>query len=190
MGNELLSSGRMKKSEKNWLIGLGAVVGLLVFAGRARGATGTGGGAVATLSYLGQSGLPRGMRNNNPGNIRISTNAWQGKVPAGQNTDGAFEQFSAYIWGIRAMIKNLISYQQQRGLSTLRQIISTWAPSTENDTNAYISRVSSATGIGPDQTLDLSNRGTMQKVVQAMSAVENGRPAVTPEQFAYAWSLV
>ena len=36
--------------------------------------------ALATLSYLGQSGLPRGIRNNNPGKIRKSANNWQGKL--------------------------------------------------------------------------------------------------------------
>ncbi|MCA9329527.1 hypothetical protein KDA11_02695, partial [Candidatus Saccharibacteria bacterium] len=36
-------------------------------------------------------GTPRGIRNNNPGNIRISNNQWRGKIPVSQNTDGSFE---------------------------------------------------------------------------------------------------
>lgn len=179
----------MKKAEKNWLLAAGALLGVLFFAGRARGATSSAtGGAVATLSFLGQSNLPRGIRNNNPGNIRISSNPWKGKVQ--NNTDGAFEQFSAYVWGIRAMIKNLMSYQTQRGLNSIRQIVSTWAPSSENNTAEYISTVAQLTGRNPDAPLNLQDRATMQKLVQAMATMENGRPAVTDEQFAYAWNLV
>lgn len=143
---------------------------------------------VAALSYLGQSGLPRGMRNNNPGNIRVSNTAWQGKIPVGQNSDGAFEQFTTYAYGVRAMIKNLLTYYS-RGLTTVRQIVSTWAPSRENNTAAYISQVAAAMGVQPDQSLTLDKK-TMQSLVLAMTAIENGRPAVSPEVFNYAWQIV
>lgn len=141
------------------------------------------------LSYLGQRDLPRGMRNNNPGNLRISNNAWQGKIPANLNTDGAFEQFYNYAYGIRAMIKLLINYMSVKKLVTIRQIISTYAPSTENDTNAYIRRVSTDTGFPPDWPLS-PTRDTLRKLVLSMSRVENGRTAVTDDLFNQAWSLV
>lgn len=184
----------MNKKEKNWLIAGGALLGLLFLSTRAKADTGSGAGAgagIANLSYLGQSGLPRGMRNNNPGNIRISNTAWQGKIPVANNTDRAFEQFSAFVWGIRAMIKNLQSYQRDRGLNNLSQIISTWAPAADNnDTTAYIAAVSLQTGISPTATLNLQDQNTMRKLVKAMSKVENGRDAVTDPQFNYAWSIL
>lgn len=184
----------MKHKEKNWLIAGGALLGLLLLSARAKGATGssTGAGAgVANLSYLGQSGLPRGMRNNNPGNIRISNTAWQGKIPVSQNTDKAFEQFKTWAYGIRAMIKNLQYYQTNRNLNNLTQIISTWAPAADNnDTTAYIAAVSMETGLHPTLYLNLENQNIMRKLVKAMAKVENGRPAVTDAQFNYAWSIV
>lgn len=185
----------MKRKEKqNWLIAGGALLGLLLLSSRAKGATGGGTGAgagVANLSYLGQSGLPRGMRNNNPGNIRISNTPWQGKIPASQNTDKAFEQFRTWAYGIRAMIKNLQYYQTNRNLNNLTQIISTWAPAADNnDTTAYIAAVSLETGLSPTAYLNLQDQNTMRKLVKAMSRVENGRQAVTDAQFNYAWSIV
>lgn len=166
---------------------VGVLLALVAFTGTASAATSAG---VASLSYLGQSGLPKGMRNNNPGNIRVSGNPWQGKIPLSQNTDGAFEQFTAYVWGIRAMIKNLLSYYSS-GTNTLQGIIYKWAPpSDNNDTAAYVAYVSNKTGFSPTQPIDLNNQTTMRKVVMAMTEVENGRPAVTTEQFNYAWNLV
>lgn len=151
-------------------------------------ATGAG---VATLSYLGLSGYSRGMRNNNPGNIRKSATPWKGKVPLSENTDGAFEQFYTYPWGIRAMIKNLQSYQRDRGLDTLQEIINTWAPpSDNNNTGAYIAAVSISTGISPLSPIDTTDRATMRGIVKAMTKIENGRDAVTDEQFNYAWTLL
>lgn len=173
-------------STKQIAIGV-AVLAALLFANTASAASGA---AVATLSYLGQNGLPRGIRNNNPGNIRISTNAWKGKVPVAQNTDKAFEQFERYVYGIRAMIKNLLTYYGQ-GYNTLNKIIYRWAPPADNNDSAtYVQFVQSRTGFSPDQVLNLKNPDTMRKLVIAMTEMENGRPAVTAEQFNYSWNLV
>ena len=178
----------MTKSEKKWLAAGGAIV-LVLLVSQSGLATSSGGGSVATLSYLGRAGLPKGMRNNNPGNIRLSNNAWQGKIPPSQNTDGAFEQFQTYAYGIRAMIKNLLSYYNS-GLNTLQSIIYKWAPPADaNDSAAYVNFVAMRTGLYPTQSLDLRNETTMRKVVMAMSEMENGSPAVTAEQFNYAWAL-
>lgn len=167
---------------------LGLIVAALVLLPRSAGAA--TGGALAALSYLGQSGLPRGMRNNNPGNIRISSTNWQGKIPQALNTDKAFEQFQTYAYGVRAMIKNLLTYYNRDGLNTVAEIVSKWAPSNENDTAAYIKKVSDATGFGQNQSLNLRSVSTMRALVIAMTGVENGRTAVTPDLFNYAWNLV
>ena len=143
--------------------------------------------AVASLSYLGQNNLPRGMRNNNPGNIRKSANAWQGKIKAG--TDTAFEQFVTYVYGIRAMAKNLLSYKRD-GLDTLTKIIYRWAPPGDNnDSAAYVNFVANRTGIGKTERINLEDKQTMSKVLRSMCQMENfggapGKPeAVTVEQF-------
>lgn len=178
----------MKKRQQKYLLAAVAVlVGLVAFTGTAQAATSAG---VATLSYLGQQGLPKGMRNNNPGNIRVSGNPWQGKIPLAQNTDGAFEQFTTYAYGIRAMIKNLLSYYNN-GLNTLQSIIYKWAPPGDNnDSSAYVNFVALRTGFSPTQSLNLKDPNTMKKLVIAMTEMENGRPAVTAEQFNYAWTIV
>ncbi len=94
------------------------------------------------------------------------------------------------MWGIRAMIKNLLSYYNN-GLNTLQGIIYKWAPPADNNpTSAYVNFVAVRTGFSPTQPLDLRNQTTMRKVVMAMTEMENGRPSVTAEQFNYAWSIL
>ena len=112
----------------------------------------------------------RGLRNNNPGNIRISTIPWDGKVPVSQNTDGDFEQFYNAEDGIRAMARNLLTYYN-RGLDTIEKMISTWAPSNENDTAAYIRSVSMKTGIDSKAKYPRDN---IAPLVKAIIVHENG----------------
>ena len=82
--------------------------------------------------------LPRGLRNNNPGNIRISPTRYKGEIVP--SSDRAFKQFKSRGWGYRAIFVLLESYHK-RGIRTIRQIISRYAPSFENDTEKYISSV-------------------------------------------------
>lgn len=114
----------------------------------------------------------RGIRNNNPGNIRIGQD-WKGEVPKGTNTDGAFEQFSSPQYGIRAIAKILRAYST-RGLDTIREIINTWAPPVENNTDAYINSVSISTGFGPDDCLDMTSIDVQTKIIEAIIMHENG----------------
>lgn len=170
-------------SEKWILALLGAVV---LFPAMAAGAPTD----VQSLSYLGMDNLTAGLRNNNPGNIRISTTNWQGKIPLSQNTSGVFEQFYTYVYGVRAMIKNMMTWHS-RGMNTIRLLVSKWAPPNENDTAAYIAYVAQQTGFGPDQVLDFSNKNTVKKLVQSMAAMETGKAdAVTNAMFDYAYSLI
>ena len=141
------------------------------------------------MSYLGRNDLPRGMRNNNPGNMRISSSRWQGKIPVVQNTDGAFEQFVNYSYGIRAMTKLLINYIQS-GRNTISSILYRYAPpSDNNDTATYVRAVAIATGIGPETPLTV-DRSILQSLVIALARHENGRDAITPSQFSNAWNLL
>lgn len=126
-------------------------------------------------SYLGQTTLPRGIRNNNPGNLIITGNAWLNKVPAAQNTDGHFEQFFYLEYGIRAMAYD-ITGDVSRGLNTLTKLITAYAPPSENNTAAYIINVSGASGIAPDANLVLSY-DALKAIIRAKIAVENGSNA-------------
>lgn len=81
----------------------------------------------------------RGVRNHNPGNIRLSRDPWQGL--SGAQTDTAFFVFTSPAYGIRALAKTLITYQDKHGLRTIEDIIARWAPSNENNTAAYVAAV-------------------------------------------------
>lgn len=125
---------------------------------------------------------PRGIRNNNPGNIRWGA-LWQGLVPAEQRTDKDFCQFIAPAWGIRAIAVTLITYQDQRRapdgspIDSVREIIERWAPSVENDTNAYVNAVASTLGVGADDpTVSVHEYATMLPLVRAIIRHENGVP--------------
>jgi len=115
----------------------------------------------------------RGIRNNNPGNIRWG-NQWRGLVPESQRTDKDFCQFVSAEYGIRAMLIILKHYQIQHGLNTISDIIHRWAPLQENDTQAYIDGVSTVTGIPSHQHIDVMDGTTMLKLIRAIIVHENG----------------
>lgn len=117
----------------------------------------------------------RGYRNNNPGNIRINGDKFQGEVIPSQ--DKEFKQFESMSYGYRAIFKILRNYQINYKLNTIRQMISRWAPKNENDTANYISFVSERSGIPADDPIRTDNREMMIRIVAAMSKVENGQEA-------------
>ncbi|ECB4071354.1 TPA: structural protein [Salmonella enterica subsp. enterica serovar Napoli] len=116
---------------------------------------------------------PRGIRNNNPGNIRWGDD-WKGLVPKEQRTDKSFCQFIKPEYGIRAMIVILRNYQRKHGLNTISGIISRWAPTNENNTQAYIDSVAKSTGVTPDQFIHTDDSRFMMKLLQAIIRHENG----------------
>ncbi len=125
---------------------------------------------------------PRGIRNNNPGNIRINKqNDWLGKVPEDQNTDKSFEQFTDYKYGVRALIILLRNYIHG-GKDTLTKIFGAFAPPSENNTKSYIDFVAKRLKIGPHDIVS-ANRQTLRELVSAIAKMENGVEAVTDAQF-------
>lgn len=140
-------------------------------------------------SYLGQANLPRGVRNNNPGNLRYSPlNDWKGKIPITQNTDGAFEQFIEWRYGIRALLVLLKGYIFRYG--TIETMLKHYAPNSENNTALYIQRVVSDTGIPGDQVLS-STRETLLKLAISISRHENGKGyEITEPDFQEAYKLM
>ena len=116
---------------------------------------------------------PRGIRNNNPGNIRHGQN-WQGLNPDGRNIDPAFCVFKSPVFGIRALAKVLMNYKKIHGLNTVRQIISRYAPPNENQTKAYIQTVAQQIGVYPDTVIDIEERGILTVFIKAVIRMENG----------------
>ena len=115
--------------------------------------------------------IPRGIRNNNPLNIRVG-NVWLGEVK--NPTDPHFEQFNSMEFGLRAGFVLLRRYIRHYKRQTIEDIISSWAPSDENNTTAYIDTVVKVSGIPSNRILHYSNKDAMCKLVDAMCYVENG----------------
>jgi hypothetical protein len=122
-----------------------------------------------------KSGQPRGIRNNNPGNIEKGKDKWQGLVLKLEEKDPRFCEFKDPTWGIRALARVLISYQDKHRINTIMGIINRWAPGHENDTPAYINAVCAATRCGPTEQLDLHRYEALCPIVEAIIRHENGR---------------
>lgn len=130
---------------------------------------------------------PRGIRNNNPGNIRHSRVKWVGE--ADDQPDADFVTFSAPEYGIRAICKILLSYQADDQCKTIRQMISRWAPQNENDTQAYVSAVSTGCGCAPDELVNVRLASVMAPLVEAIIRQENGEQPYPSPLIAQALSL-
>ena len=135
--------------------------------------------------------LPRGIRNNNPLNIRKGNN-WQGEVSS--STDGEFEQFVSMQWGIRAGFKILKNYMtgyggRTKALTNIHDIIHRWAPPSENNCRAYIDSVCRFSGLHEFERLQFSDRNKMLALVDGMIRVECGQP-VSLDIIASAYDLI
>ncbi|MEB1611440.1 structural protein P5 [Xanthomonas arboricola] len=105
---------------------------------------------------------PRGVRNNNPGNIDRTGVAWQGedRIAAARAREARFAVFDTPEYGFRALVKTLLTYQRKHGLRTVRDIINRWAPPVENDSGAYARQVATALGVDVDQRINLEAPAT------------------------------
>ncbi|HEO9245139.1 TPA: hypothetical protein ACOELY_000504 [Enterobacter kobei] len=136
-------------------------------------------GSRRAVSEGGSGDSARGIRNNNPGNLEFSkTNPWVGQT----GDDGRFAKFETPEHGIRALGRNLLSYQRQ-GIDTVSDIINRWAPpSDNNNTDAYIKAVCAQLGVTPDQQLDASNPDTLKALCAAIIQHENGSQPYSDQQ--------
>jgi hypothetical protein len=121
---------------------------------------------------------PRGIRNNNPLNIRLSKERWQGQIAPSLSGraggEASFCQFQTMQYGYRAAFKLLKTYMGKYRCHTIRQIIHKWAPPRENDTNAYVKRVAGISKLNPDVIIAFWHKQTMIDLAYAMTIVENG----------------
>ncbi|MDR3208981.1 MAG: hypothetical protein LBT45_04010 [Rickettsiales bacterium] len=116
--------------------------------------------------------IPRGIRNNNPGNIRYNGTRWLGL--ANPPSDGEFCRFADARHGIRAMAALLRNYNKKYGLDTAAQIIGRWAPPNENDTRSYVDSVCAALRRGANDSLNVSDGKTLLSLCKAIIRHENG----------------
>lgn len=130
--------------------------------------------------------LPRGLRNNNPGNIRKNSDVFQGEKTS---SDKEFKQFKSMAYGYRAIFKILYNYYRNYKLDTIRKMIGRWAPENENDTDAYVKAVSDYAGIPADDPINVNDREQMIQIVAAMSRIENGIEADMSDVIA-GWNLL
>lgn len=128
----------------------------------------------------------RGLRNNNPGNIRKNGIVYQGEIVPSK--DEAFKQFTTIAYGYRAMFVVLHTYQRKYGINTIADMIIRYAPAIENHTTEYIRAVAEASGVPSTSHITTTNADVMIPVVAAMSRMENGTPAVMKDVEA-GWQL-
>lgn len=116
---------------------------------------------------------PLWQRNNNPGNMRVP-----GKAD--------YQTFPDMQSGLNAIPKQLRIYQS-RGITTPRQIASTWAPASDNNnTELYASILAKAAGVGPDDPLDMNNPQHVMAVTKGIAQVEGSGKAITPDMLSRA----
>jgi|GEM_PF-419937 len=124
------------------------------------------------------SGLTRGIRNNNPLNIRIG-NDWKGEATT-KTDEKDFEVFEHQKWGFRAAVKLFRTYAQKYNITTIKMIIERWAPSGDgNNPTTYLNNVSKIMAndnfnIDNTTVLDLNNDAMLSSLMFAMAIQENG----------------
>jgi hypothetical protein len=116
--------------------------------------------------------VPRGIRNNNPGNVERGRDKWKGM--ADEQTDPRFIEFDFMEYGVRAIVRILRSYNR-RGVSTIEEIVETWAPSVENDTKAYISTMEKVSGLAKTDKINFQDGDELMGVVKGIIIQENGQ---------------
>ena len=134
--------------------------------------------------------LPRGIRNNNPLNIRRSKDQWKGL--RAQQTDASFCQFESLEFGWRAAFYLLTrTYYHKYRLFTIRAIINKWAPPNENLTATYIQNVCQLAKIGPDEPIGIPSDQPERwmAVGIAMAIQENGIESLDYFAMLRGWGL-
>jgi hypothetical protein len=121
---------------------------------------------------------PLGIRNNNPGNLRPTSNPWQGETTV---AGAPYCSFDSAADGLRAASMNLYSYGANDGVNTVTGVANRWAPSGDNNNPTdYANTLSSVSGFGLTDTIDLTDPATNQAVltgiVQAENGLNNGNP--------------
>jgi hypothetical protein len=140
-------------------------------------------GAAAVVETVKNAFLPRGIRNNNPGNIEWIFDVkrrWRGMV--GRDAQAPrYAVFDTPANGVRA-IGGELKASFRKGQRTVRAIINEWAPPTENDTSAYVQHVAALLAVQPDAVLE--TRAALLPLTLAIIRHENGQQPYNPADVA------
>lgn len=118
---------------------------------------------------------PRGIRNNNPGNLNFVHQPGAVLEPTPLNgTAPRFAKFPTAQTGLSALADQLLRYNT-RGIDTVTGVISMWAPPTENNTKAYIQSVAKSIGVNPDDHLGKFSSKILSGLMHAIIRFENGQ---------------
>lgn len=141
--------------------------------------------------------MTRGIRNNNPGNIRHGASKWRGMST--EQNDTQFVTFITPEFGIRALMKLLQTYSKYRGkqnvgcgkIDTVEEIIERWAPASDNNhTENYIQRVCKETRFNRQMCLNLYDKETVISLAKAIVQVENGEQPYSDKVFETAFNRI
>ena len=111
----------------------------------------------------------------NPGNLRKSAVRWLGE----KDTTSDFSEFENPTYGVRAMAKTLMTYQNKHKISTIRDIVNKYAPTSDkNNVESYIKFISNKTGIAPTAKLNLNDKTVLMPLMEAMIEQEVGKENV------------
>lgn len=111
---------------------------------------------------------PISVRNNNPGNIRADAKSFRSYDTPQAGLDAMRGDLTAKVTGRSPAMAARFGADYQ---PTLANLITTYAPPTENDTASYINTVANATGINPNQPLQPQD---IDKIMPAMIRQEGG----------------
>jgi hypothetical protein len=167
----------LSTSEKKWMAaGLAAAV--LYAVTRSEKGQQVTSDALEEIIVAGGSLLARGVRNNNPGNIKFlpAARAFKGQLP--EPDEKGFGRYDTAANGVRAIGKQLLAYEN-RGLTTVRKIASTWSAT---DQEAYVANMAKALNVGADSPLPVSNR--LAELAGAIVRQENGFNPYTDREIA------
>jgi hypothetical protein len=118
---------------------------------------------------------PRGLRNNNPGNIVKSSLKLKNEIPG---NDATYRTFKTMADGYTALFELLAIYIAN-GYNTIRKMFAHYeSGSPKSDIDNYVNYVSSTTGINPDAVLSMSQTANILAIAKAISQKENGKIAV------------
>jgi len=135
------------------------------------------------------AGIPRGIRNNNPGNLNFVGQA--GARLETMSSHPRFAQFATPAAGLAAMAGQLRTYMTRDHIDTIQGIISKWAPGTDgNDTASYVAGVARSMHIGATAALDPNNAGQLSGLMHAITQRENGYDPFAQDNYRYALASI
>ena len=108
----------------------------------------------------------------NPANIRLNSQSFVGELKP--SSDRSFKQFKSMVYGVRALMRILLTYQNKYHCDTVAKIITRYAPSIENNTSAYISFVCKHMHTEPNTILRLDIQPDLFSLVEAICEFESG----------------